>query len=183
MNFASPHKILCRPSLYRYTKAQADWRGDCGADRSGDPLSNLEGDCGADRSGDPLSNLGLHAAQPPCHHRSLMSWYVLSLKTSPFQSPSALEAQSHLDYACYANAWTEWQVSAQLCNADRRGGGVLGIKPGVFNQCSLCQNSAKTCQNQTSWWNQTIINQLKKMIQWHTTSFLFKILHVQSLFR
>ena len=28
---------------------------------------------------------------------------------------------------------------------------LLGIKPGVFNQCSLCQNSAKTCQNQTSW--------------------------------
>ena len=41
VNFVSPHKILCRPSLYRYTKAQADWRGDCGADRSGDPLSNL----------------------------------------------------------------------------------------------------------------------------------------------
>ena len=30
------------------------------------------------------------------------------------------------------------------------GGQVLGIKPGVFNQCSLCQNSAKTCQNQIS---------------------------------
>ena len=34
MNFASPHKHdknLCRPSLlYRYIKAQADWRGDCG---------------------------------------------------------------------------------------------------------------------------------------------------------
>ena len=27
---------------------------------------------------------------------------------------------------------------------------VLGIKPSVFNQCSLCQNSAKTCQYQTS---------------------------------
>ena len=30
MNFASPRKILCRPSLYRYTKDQAEWRGDCG---------------------------------------------------------------------------------------------------------------------------------------------------------
>ena len=41
VNFASLRKILCRPSLYRYIKAQADWRGDCGADCSGDPLSNL----------------------------------------------------------------------------------------------------------------------------------------------
>ena len=27
---------------------------------------------------------------------------------------------------------------------------ALGIKPSVFNQCSLCQNSAKICQYQTS---------------------------------
>ena len=34
------HVRICvyRPSLYRYIKAQAGWRGDCGADRSGDPL-------------------------------------------------------------------------------------------------------------------------------------------------
>ena len=101
----------------------------------------------------------------PCTRTMVSSGFTRS--TCPFKLPHAWADQSSLNSNCIwlnhiFNFGILIRLTTYLPTSQHHALSVLGIKPGVFNQCSLCQNSAKTCQNQTSWQNQiTIVNQLK----------------------